>query len=141
MHKNNNKILAVVINSSDRLWYIHIKSHMQNNNFKMLSISPGLYQSKTSSPLNMPSKKKIINSKKSALKNFQEIPKNMKQLDPLVYHNFFDETIKNHSANVIIKKIQTHSNLSQCLDAPCLSPNVSIFKTAIKKKHLHHDQD
>ena len=67
---------------------------MQNNNFEMLSISPGTYQSKTASPLNKPSKKKITNSKEYASKKFHTMPEHMKRLDLLVDQNIFDEIIK-----------------------------------------------
>lgn len=89
--KNNKKVLPGVINSRDELWEISIKSHTQNNNFKMPSISPGMYQSKTSSPLKIQSKKKFTNYKEHTSKKFHEIPEHTKHLYPLVdiYHNNF----------------------------------------------------
>ena len=46
MSTRTTKKLTGVINSSDGLQDIPVKSHMQSNNFKIMSIPPGLYQSK-----------------------------------------------------------------------------------------------
>ena len=60
----------------------------------------------------------------------------MKHLDPLVDHNNFDKSIKNHAVNMIIRKLQTHSDLSQYLHTSCLSPTASTFTAAIKNNNF-----
>ena len=111
----------------------------------MQSISPGLYQRVITLPLNKPSnrqlktskkytsrpaKKNLDNAKKSTTKSFfNNLVKLMDQITS-------DDTTQNHAANVIIRKRQTHSDLSQYLHVSCLSPPASTFATAIKKKHV-----
>ena len=139
--KNNKIIIKGYRNLKDGLWDIPIKkSTITTQCCESPPMHPSLY------PKRHPNK----NTRKTGQKYpkvSNSVANHLKNLSQLAISNYWDSEIekqtkiniksaKDHKANVILRKKQTHVELATYLHAACYSPVPSTFIKAIKKGHF-----